>query len=122
VFRDLTDDEKRGIAAAYYTSVEYMDRNLGLILDALDRSGHAEDTLVIFNSNHGYLLGQHGRFEKHCCYEEAIRSALVMRLTGVIAPGRSSAALVELIDVVPTVLELCGVEVPGNVQGQSLGV
>ena len=120
VFRDLTDDEKRGIIAAYHTSAAYMDRNLGRILDALDRSGHADDTLVIFNSDHGYLLGEHGRFEKHCCHEEAVRSALLMRLPGVIAPGRSTAALVELIDVVPTVLELCGVDVPANVQGRSL--
>ena len=97
-----------------------MDRNLGRILDALDRSGHADDTLVVFNSDHGYLLGEHGRFEKHCCYEEAVRSALLMRLPGVITPGRSTGALVELIDVVPTVLELCGVDVPANVQGRSL--
>ena len=119
VFRDLTDDEKRGITAAYYTSVAYMDRNLRLILDALDRSGHADDTLVIFNSDHGYLLGHHGRFEKHCCYEEAVRAALVVRLPGVIAPGKATGALVELTDIVPTLLELCGVGVPANVQGRS---
>jgi arylsulfatase A-like enzyme len=120
VFRDLTDDEKRGILAAYYTSVEYMDRNVGLILDALDRSGHADDTLVAFNSDHGYLLGQHGRFEKHCCCEEAVRSALILRMPGVITPGRATTAMVELIDLVPTILELCRVDVPANVQGKSL--
>ena len=120
VFRDLSEQEKRGIIAAYYTSVSYMDRNLGLILDALDRSGRSDDTLVVFNSDHGYLLGQHGRFEKHCCYEEAVRAALVMRLPGVVAPGRSTGALVELIDIVPTILELCRVAIPGNVQGRSL--
>ncbi len=120
VFQDLTEQEKRGIIAAYYTSVAYMDRNLGLILDALDRSRHADNTLVVFNSDHGYLLGQHGRFEKHCCHEEAVRAALVMRLPGVIAPGRATGALVKLIDIVPTILDLSGVEVPANVQGRSL--
>jgi choline-sulfatase len=120
VFRDLTDAEKRGIIAAYYTSVEYLDRNVGLILDALDRSMHAEDTLVIFNSDHGYLLAQHGLFEKHCCFEEAVRSALIMRMSGAIEPGCSSDALLELIDVVPTILELCGVDLPTNIQGKSL--
>jgi choline-sulfatase len=120
VFRDLTDQEKRGILAAYYTSVAYMDRNLGRILDSLDRSGHAADTLVVFNSDHGYLLGQHGRFEKHCCYEEAVRSALIMRMPGVIAPGRATNALVELIDVVPTILELCRCSIPANIHGMSL--
>ena len=119
VFRDLTDDQKRGIIAAYYTSVAYMDRNLGLILDALDRSGHADDTLVVFNSDHGYLLGQHGRFEKHCCHEEAVRSALVVRLPGVVGPGRATDALVELIDIVPTILDLCGIAVPPTIQGRS---
>jgi arylsulfatase A-like enzyme len=120
VFRDLSDDEKRGIVAAYYTSVEYMDRNVGIILDALDRSGHAADTLVVFNSDHGYLLGQHGRYEKHCCFEEAVRSALIMRMPGMTARGRTTAALVELIDVVPTILELCRVNSPANIQGKSL--
>jgi choline-sulfatase len=120
VFRDLTDDQKRGILAAYYTSVAYMDRNVGLILDALDCSGHADDTLVVFNSDHGYLLGQHGRFEKHCCYEEAVRSALVMRMPRVIPRGRATSALVELIDLVPTILDLCRVEIPTAIQGTSL--
>lgn len=96
-----------------------MDRNLGMILDALDQSGHADDTLIVFNSDHGYLLGHHGRFEKHCCFEEAVRTALVMRLPGVIASGRATDALVELIDLVPTILDLCGVEIPANVQGRS---
>jgi choline-sulfatase len=73
VFRDLSDAEKRGIAAAYYTSVEFMDHNVGLVLDALERSGEAERTIVVYLGDHGYLLGQHGRFEKHCSYEEAIR-------------------------------------------------
>ncbi len=120
VFLNLTDDQKRGIAAAYYTSVEYMDRNVGLILDALERSGHADGTLVVFNSDRGYLLGQHGRYEKHCCYEEAVRAALIMRIPGVIPWGRATNALVELIDVVPTLLELCRVEIPQDIQGRSL--
>jgi choline-sulfatase len=120
VFQELTTNQKRGILAAYYTSVAYMDRNIGLILDALDRSGLAEDTLIIFNSDHGYLLGQHGRFEKHCCYEEAIRAALIMRLPGLIAPARTTSAMLELIDVVPTILDLCGVDLPTNMQGRSI--
>jgi arylsulfatase A-like enzyme len=120
VFRDLTRREKQGIIAAYHTSVAYMDRNVGSILKALESTGLANDTLVIFNSDHGYLLGEHGRFEKHCCYEEAVRSALVMRYPEVIAPGRSMSPFVELIDIVPTILELCGIKIPSNIQGRSL--
>jgi choline-sulfatase len=120
VFRDLSREEKQGILAAYYTSVEFVDKNVGLVLDALARSGHAADTCVIFTGDHGCLLGQHGRFEKHCSYEPAVRAPLLMRFPGVIRPGRSSDALVELIDVMPTVLDLCGVAVPAKVQGRSL--
>lgn len=119
IFRNLTSEQKRGIQAAYHTSVAYMDRNLGRILEALDQSGLADNTLVIFNSDHGYLLGEHGRFEKHCCYEEAVRTALVMRYPELIRPGRNTSALVEQIDLVPTILEFCGFENPVNVQGKS---
>jgi choline-sulfatase len=120
VFRGLTVPQKQGILAAYHTSAEFLDRNLGRVLDALDRSGRADGTLVVFTSDHGYLLGQHGRFEKHCCYEPAVRAALMMRWPGATSPGRSTEALVELIDLVPTLLEACGVPAPANLQGRSL--
>jgi choline-sulfatase len=120
VFRELTDADKRGILAAYSTSAEFLDKNVGLVLDVLDRSAHANNTLVLFTSDHGYLLGQHGRFEKHCCLEPAVRAALLMRFPGLIRPGRATSALVELIDLLPTLLELCGVPIPANVHGRSL--
>ncbi len=120
VFRDLTNAEKQGIVAAYYTSVEYLDKNVGLVLDALSRAGREQDTLVIYTGDHGYMLGQHGRFEKHCSFEPAIRAPLVMRLPGRIKTGRTSEALVELIDVAPTVMQYCGAVIPTLVQGRSL--
>jgi choline-sulfatase len=120
VFRELSEADKQGILAAYATSAEFLDKNVGLVLEALDRSPHADNTLVLFTSDHGYLLGQHGRFEKHCCFEPAIRAALLMRMPGLIRPGRTTAALVELIDLLPTILELCGVPPPANLQGRSL--
>ena len=120
IFRPLTDEQKRGISAAYYTSVEYLDKNVGLVLDALERSGHADDTLVIYTGDHGYMLGQHGRFEKHCGYEPAVRAPLLVRFPGRVQPARTTAALVEFIDIVPTVLEFTGLPVPSAVQGRSL--
>src|SRR5579885_1225980 len=120
VFRDLTDREKQGILAAYYTSTEFMDRNVGVVLDALAKSGRERDTLVVYTGDHGYLLGQHGRFEKHCCYEPAVRAPLLIRLPGRVKGGRGTGALVEFIDVVPTVLAACGVAIPDTVQGKSL--
>jgi choline-sulfatase len=120
VFRELTEADKHGILAAYSTSAEFMDKNVGVVLEALDRSHHADNTLVIFTSDHGYLLGQHGRFEKHCCFEPAVRAALLMRYPRLIRPGRATDALVELIDLVPTILELCEVGAPANLHGRSL--
>jgi choline-sulfatase len=120
VFRELKPDEKQGIAAAYYTSVEFLDREVGRLLAALESSGHAQNTLVIYTADHGYLLGQHGRFEKHCSYEEAIRAPLLIRCPGPKRVGGTTTALVELVDLFPTVLDLCGVKIPANVQGKSL--
>lgn len=120
IFRDLTDDEKRGITASYYTSVEFLDRNIGRVLDALERSGHAENTIVVYTGDHGYCLGHHGRFEKHCSYEEAVRVPLLAKFSGRIPANRSTSAFVELIDVFPTILDFCGIPLPRSVQGRSL--
>ena len=119
-FRDLTPAQKQGIIAAYYTSVEFLDANVGRVLDALSASGHADDTLVIYTGDHGYMLGQHGRFEKHCFFEPAVRRSPGDAANRTGARGATSPALVELIDIVPTVLELCGQPVPETVQGRSL--
>jgi arylsulfatase A-like enzyme len=120
IFRELTAREKQGIAAAYYTSVAFLDRNVGRVLAALEKSGQADRTLVIYTGDHGYLLGQHGRFEKHCSYEEAIRAPLLIRCPGTVHSGSATHALVEFIDIFPTVLDFCGVPIPPNVQGRSL--
>lgn len=120
IFRDLTDAEKRGITAAYYTSVAFLDRNVGKVLDALKKAGLEENTVVVLTGDHGYMLGHHGRFEKHCCYEPAVRAPLIVRLPGVTNAGSSTSALTEFVDIAPTLLEACGVKVPESIQGQSL--
>jgi arylsulfatase A-like enzyme len=120
IFRDLTAAEKQGIAAAYYTSVEFLDSNVGRVLAALEQSGEAENTLVVYTGDHGYMLGQHGRFEKHCSYEPAIRAPLLVRYPAKVKPVASTSALVEFIDIAPTVLEYCGVRRPETIQGRSL--
>ena len=120
IFRKLTDAEKQGIIAAYHTSAEFLDRNIGLVLDALEKSGCAQDTLVLYTGDHGYMLGQHGRFEKHCGYEPAVRSALLLRFPNQVKPGQSTKALVEFVDLVPTLLEFCDLKIPAKVQGRSL--
>ena len=119
IFRGLTRAEKQGIIASYTTSVEYLDRNVGRVLKALEESGKLDNTLVIYTSDQGYLLGQHGRFEKHCSYDEAVRVPLFFRLPGKVRAGSQTSALIEMVDIVPTVLHLCRVAVPANVQGRS---
>jgi len=120
IFRELSPEEKQGIAAAYYTSVEFLDENVGRVLAALEASGQADNTLVVYIGDHGYMLGQHGRFEKHCSFEPAVRAPLVISLPGRISAGRATSALVEFIDILPTVLELCQVDLPAEVQGRTL--
>jgi choline-sulfatase len=67
VFRGLTERDKQGILASYFTCVEYLDKNVGLVLDALDRSGRAGNTLVVFLSDHGLFLGEHAGSKSTRC-------------------------------------------------------
>lgn len=120
IFRDLTDDEKRGITAAYYTSVEYLDTKVGLVLDALRQLGLEESTLVIYLGDNGYLLGHHGRFEKHTMWEPAVRVPLMISHPGLRARGRATEALVELRDLAPTITGLLGLPPLPGAQGESL--
>ncbi len=115
-FRDLTDDDKRGIAAAYHASLAFADEMLGRVLTWLRVSGLVEKTLVVYLSDHGYHLGHHGRFEKHSFYERAVRAPLVFSWPGGL-PGRSDE-LAELVDVFPTICHLAGVPPPANAQGR----
>ena len=119
IFRDLTDAQKRGIIASYYTSVEYVDRNVGRVLNALRRLGLERDTLVIYMADHGYSLGQHGRFEKHCGYDPALRVPLLMRLPGKIRQGVVTD-MTEHIDVPATIVDVMGIERLPVQHGQTL--
>lgn len=120
IFRDLTREEKQRITAAYYTSTAFLDRNVGGVLAALDRLGLREKTLVVYLGDNGYCLGHHGRFEKHCFYEQAVRVPLVVRAPWLDSRGVRAQGLVEFIDIFPTVTELTGVSSPGAVEGRSL--
>jgi len=119
IFRDLNDSDKRGIVAAYYTSVAYLDRNVGRVLEALRRLRLDETTFVIYMADHGYSLGQHGRFEKHCGYEPALRVPLIMRWPGRIRTGVVKD-LTEHIDVPATIVDVMGLEPLPVMHGSSL--
>jgi choline-sulfatase len=120
VFKDLTDEQKKGIIASYYTSVEYLDKNVGLVLDAVNKAGLAESTLVIYVGDHGYLLNDHKRFEKHMMWEPAVRAPLIIQGGKKYGQNRVEPAMTEFVDLVPTVVEALGVDALAGVHGKSL--
>ncbi len=119
IFRDLSDAEKQGIIASYYTSARFLDRNVGRVLDLLREFGLEENTLVVYTADHGYSLGQHGRFEKHCGYDPALRVPLLMRWPGRIREGEIHD-LTEHVDLSATLLDLLGAEPFAVQHGESL--
>lgn len=120
IFQDLGDADYRGIQAAYYTSVAYVDEQIGRLIRAVDDEGFGDNTLIVFLSDNGYMLGQHGRVEKHCFYEPSVRVPLIMRWPGRLPAGRRVHDLVELVDVLPTVLGLLDVPAPPGLHGIDL--
>jgi iduronate 2-sulfatase len=102
----------------YYASVAYMDAQVGKVLDALEQSGQAGNTIVIFTSDHGYHLGEHDFWAKVSLRDESGMVPLIIKV-----PGKQPAvsnSLVELIDLYPTTARLCGLEVPPRLQGKDI--
>lgn len=118
----LTDTERRRILRAYWSQAMWADAQLGRVLDVLDRLGLAENTLVIWGSDHGDFAGEYGCYEKWdtALYDCLTRVPLLFRLPGTGWEGRRLSSLVELIDVAPSILELCGMECPAWMHGRSL--
>jgi choline-sulfatase len=105
---DIPEEQIRKARAAYYGLVEFADDRLGAMLDALERNGLAEDTLVIYTSDHGEMLGEHGMWNKNCSYEQAMRVPLLMRWPGVIEPGMRYSRIASLLDVTATMIDIAG--------------
>jgi choline-sulfatase len=120
VFASLKPDDVKGIQASYFTSLNFLDHQLGKVLDALEASGLADETIVVYLGDNGYMLGQHGRFEKHCFYESAVKVPLILRWPGHLPKDRRINDLVELVDLLPTLLDLAGQPLPPDLHGRSL--
>ncbi len=113
--------DARALIAAYYAMIKLIDDQVGRILAALDDSGQRENTIIIFTSDHGESLGDHGLILKGCrFYEGLVRVPLLWSWRGRFAAGLRSSALVELTDIVPTLLEACGLPTPASITGKSL--
>ncbi len=119
------DSLRREYIQAYHACISFIDAQIGLVFDALKSSGHWDDTIVILTSDHGYQLGEHFMWGKVTLFEVCDRVPLVIRVpkgseTGQTKAGSSSDGLVELVDLFPTLAELCDVTPPDDLQGQSL--
>ena len=119
--RHPSEFEAQTLQAAYYAMIEQIDENVGTMLDALERTGQRENTVVIFMSDHGEMLVDHGLILKGCrFYEGLVRVPLIFSWPGRIRENVISDALVELIDIVPTLLGFCNAEGHERIQGRSL--
>jgi N-acetylglucosamine-6-sulfatase len=104
----------------YLGSVQAVDDSVGRLLDYLDRTGLSENTIVIYSSDQGFYLGEHGWYDKRWMFEESLKMPFLIRWPGKIQPGTESHALIQNIDYAPTFLEAAGAAIPAEVQGRSL--
>lgn len=116
----VTADQQREAIRAYYASISFVDANVGRLMDALKRLNLTDNTIVIFWSDHGYLLGQHGQWMKQSLFEGSARNPMIIAGPGV-SKGKASSRTVEFVDVYPTLAEVCGLEgAPKNLAGRSM--
>lgn len=106
---------------AYYATVSFVDAQVGRLLAALERLDLAENTIVVFWSDHGYHLGEHGGiWQKRTLFEQGARAPLIIRAPGLAGNGQSCRRIVEFVDIYPTVVDLAGFELPKHLAGRSL--
>jgi len=103
----------------YLACIASVDEGVGEVLDYLDENGLAENTILVYTSDQGFYLGEHGWFDKRFMYEESFRTPMVMRFPKEIKPGTSINKLVQNLDFAPTFLDYAGVEIPKDIQGES---
>ncbi len=121
--REILEDEAyaEDLRRAYAAATSYVDHQVGLVLEALEASGMADDTIVVVWSDHGFQLGEHHMWAKHTLFEQALRSPLMIRHPGLRDPGVVSGVVVETVDIFPTLLDLCGLPLPdASLDGRSL--
>ncbi|TKG90430.1 DUF4976 domain-containing protein [Puteibacter caeruleilacunae] len=104
----------------YLSCVKSVDDNVGRLLDYLDNQQLSENTIIVYTSDQGFYMGEHGWFDKRFMYEESLRTPLLMKLPKGYTKKGAITQLVQNIDYAPTFLDLAGVDIPGDIQGESL--
>ena len=118
--KDLDDWKYQRYLQDYLRCILSIDDNVGRILEFLDRQGMADNTLLLYTSDQGFFLGEHGLFDKRYMYEESFRTPLLIRHPQSMEQGLVCNELVQNLDIAPTILEAAGAEIPGDMQGQSM--
>ncbi|MFN3473050.1 MAG: sulfatase [Blastomonas sp.] len=116
----MSPDEQRAFTRSYYAATSFMDAQVGRVLQAVDELGLADDTIIVFTSDHGYLLGEHGQWQKQLLFEESARVPLIIRVPGTRQAGKRSPRTVEMLDLYPTLAELAGLPRYRRNEGSSL--
>jgi iduronate 2-sulfatase len=115
----VPDDLARQLKHGYYAAISYMDAQVGRVLDDLERLGLAENTIVILWGDHGWKLGEHGSWCKHSNVENDTNAPLLISVPGMKSAGARTDALVEFVDIYPSLAELCGLPLPSHLEGTS---
>jgi uncharacterized sulfatase len=116
----ITSEQALECKLAYFAAISFVDAQIGRLLDALDSLGLSENTIVVFWSDHGYLLGEHGLWFKQSCFEESAKSPFIISVPGLKSAGKTCNKIVELVDIYPTLADLTGLIPPDNLDGISL--
>jgi arylsulfatase A-like enzyme len=115
-----TPEQRRAAIRAYLATVSFMDAQAGRVLDALQRLGVAENTIIVVSGDHGWHLGEHGLWHKRSLFEQSARVPFIIHAPGAKGNGQSSVSVVELLDIYPTLCDLAGLKAPTVLQGKSL--
>lgn len=117
----MTPQQHREAVRAYYAAISFVDAQVGRLLDALDRLDLAKDTTIVFWADHGFMVGEHGQWEKTKLFEPSARVPFIMAGAGVTSAGKPCTRTSEHLNIYPTLAEMCDLQgVPGNLQGRSL--